>query len=58
LGFIGKKQKHVSTTETGYGDVCTFVALDAGTDMIPVFAAGNRAACHAKAAHCPPCGTG
>jgi len=48
-GFIGKKQKNVSATEYGYGDVWTFIALDADTKLIPAFTVGKRDSYHAKA---------
>lgn len=48
-GFIGKKQKRVSATDCGYGDVWTFIALDADTKLIPSFIVGKRDAYHAKA---------
>jgi transposase-like protein len=48
-GFIGKKQRHVSATERGYGDVWTFIALDADTKLIPCFVVGKRDMYHARA---------
>lgn len=48
-GFIGKKQKRVSAADYGYGDVWTFIALDADTKLIPAFIVGKRDAYHAKA---------
>src|SRR5256885_791012 len=50
-GFIGKKEKHATTKESmliGYGDVWTFIALDADTKLIPAFTVGRRDAYHAK----------
>lgn len=47
-GFIGKKQRHVSATERGYGDVWTFIALDAETKLIPTFLVGKRDFYHAR----------
>jgi len=47
-GFVGSKQKNA--TRTGqYGDVWTFIALDADTKLIPSFIIGKRDAYHAKA---------
>jgi IS1 family transposase len=46
-GFIGAKRKNA--TRTGhYGDVWTFIALDADTKLIPSFVVGKRDAYHAK----------
>jgi IS1 family transposase len=43
-GFIGKKQANVRPGEDakGFGDVWTFVAIDADTRMVPAFRVGNR----------------
>lgn len=47
-GFIGAKQK--TAVKTGhYGDVWTFIALDADSKLIPSFVVGKRDAYHAKA---------
>ncbi len=44
-GFIGKKQKHVRTSDSPeVGDVWTFVALDAETKIVPTFRVGKRTA--------------
>ena len=47
-GFIGAKQKNARRTGQ-YGDVWTFIALDADTKLIPSFIVGKRDAYHAKA---------
>jgi IS1 family transposase len=46
-GFIGAKQKNASRAGV-YGDVWTFIALDADTKLIPSFVVGKRDAYHAK----------
>ena len=47
-GFVGAKQKNASRAGA-YGDVWTFIALDADTKLIPSFVVGKRDAYHAKA---------
>jgi IS1 family transposase len=47
-GFIGAKQKNASRAGA-YGDVWTFIALDADTKLIPSFVVGKRDSYHAKA---------
>ena len=49
-GFIGAKQKNVTAAHAGlnYGDVWTFIALDADTKLIPSFLVGKRDSYHAK----------
>src|SRR5271157_495663 len=47
-GFIGAKQKNARRAGV-YGDVWTFIALDADTKLIPSFIVGKRDAYHAKA---------
>jgi len=47
-GFIGAKQKNARRAGA-YGDVWTFIALDADTKLIPSFTVGKRDAYHAKA---------
>ena len=47
-GFIGAKQRNARRTGA-YGDVWTFIALDADTKLIPSFVVGKRDAYHAKA---------
>src|SRR5260221_9429236 len=47
-GFIGAKQKNARRAGA-YGDVWTFIALDADTKLIPSFVVGKRDAYHAKA---------
>jgi IS1 family transposase len=47
-GFIGAKQKNANRNGA-YGDVWTFIALDADTKLIPSFVVGKRDAYHAKA---------
>src|SRR5438270_682859 len=47
-GFIGAKQKNSRRTGA-YGDVWTFIALDADTKLIPCFVVGKRDAYNARA---------
>ncbi|MFO1488334.1 MAG: IS1 family transposase [Verrucomicrobiota bacterium] len=47
-GFIGAKKKN-ALKAGAYGDVWTFIALDADTKLIPSFIVGKRDAYHAKA---------
>ncbi|HWV99095.1 MAG TPA: IS1 family transposase [Candidatus Acidoferrum sp.] len=47
-GFEGAKQKNAARAGA-YGDVWTFIALDADTKLIPSFMVGKRDAYHAKA---------
>jgi len=47
-GFIGAKQKNARRAGV-YGDVWTFIALDADTKLIPSFIIGKRDSYHAKA---------
>jgi IS1 family transposase/uncharacterized protein YerC len=47
-GFIGAKQKNAARAGA-YGDVWTFIALDADTKLIPSFVVGKRDSFHAKA---------
>jgi IS1 family transposase len=47
-GFVGAKQKNAKRAGA-YGDVWTFIALDADTKLIPCFISGKRDAYHAKA---------
>ncbi len=47
-GFIGAKRKNAARAGA-YGDVWTFIALDADTKLIPSFIVGKRDAYHAKA---------
>ena len=47
-GFIGAKRNN-ATRAGAYGDVWTFIALDADTKLIPSFVVGKRDAYHAKA---------
>lgn len=47
-GFIGAKRKNADRVGA-YGDVWTFIALDADTKIIPSFIVGKRDAYHAKA---------
>src|SRR5208337_3090167 len=46
-GFVGAKQKNANRAGA-YGDVWTFIALDADTKLIPSFIVGKRDAYHAK----------
>jgi IS1 family transposase len=46
-GFIGSKQKNAKRAGT-FGDVWTFIALDADSKLIPSFIVGKRDAYHAK----------
>jgi IS1 family transposase len=48
LGFIGAKRKNAARVGA-YGDVWTFIALDADTKVIPSFVVGKRAMYHARA---------
>jgi IS1 family transposase len=47
-GFIGAKRKNAARAGV-YGDVWTFIALDADTKLIPSFVVGKRDSYHAKA---------
>ena len=47
-GFVGAKRKNAAKAKA-YGDVWTFIALDADTKLIPSFIVGKRDAYHAKA---------
>jgi IS1 family transposase len=47
-GFIGAKRKNAARAGV-FGDVWTFIALDADTKLIPSFTVGKRDAYHAKA---------
>src|SRR5271154_1912146 len=47
-GFIGAKQNNAKRAGA-YGDVWTFIALDADTKLIPSFIVGKRDAYHARA---------
>ena len=47
-GFIGAKQKNARRAGA-YGDVWTFIALDADTKLIPSFIVGKRDLYHAQA---------
>ena len=47
-GFIGAKRNRAAAAGC-YGDVWTFIALDADTKLIPSFIVGKRDAYHAKA---------
>jgi IS1 family transposase len=44
-GFIGAKRKNAASAGA-YGDVWTFIALDADTKLIPSFVVGKRDAYH------------
>src|SRR5476651_799114 len=46
-GFIGAKRKNAARAGV-YGDVWTFIALDADTKLIPSFVVGKRDAYHTK----------
>jgi IS1 family transposase len=46
-GFIGAKQKNAKRAGA-YGDVWTFIALDADTKLIPSFVVGKRDLYHAR----------
>jgi len=46
-GFIGAKKKNAARAGA-YGDVWTFIALDADTKLIPSFVAGKRDMYHAR----------
>src|SRR5271154_3194429 len=47
-GFIGAKRKNANRVGA-YGDVWTFIALDADTKLIPSFIVGKRDSYHARA---------
>jgi IS1 family transposase len=47
-GFVGAKQRNARKAGA-YGDVWTFIALDAETKLIPSFISGKRDSYHAKA---------
>lgn len=47
-GFVGAKRKNAARVGA-YGDVWTFIALDADSKLIPSFVVGKRDAYHAKA---------
>src|SRR5580698_5409974 len=47
-GFIGAKKKNAARTGN-YGDVWTFIALDADTKLIPSFIVGKRDIYHSRA---------
>jgi IS1 family transposase len=47
-GFVGAKQKNARRAGA-YGDVWTFIALDADTKLIPSFVVGKRDLYHARA---------
>src|SRR5437879_2149266 len=47
-GFIGAKRNNAARAGA-YGDVWTFIALDADTKLIPSFMVGKRDAYHARA---------
>src|SRR6202167_4439696 len=47
-GFIGAKKKNAARAGA-YGDVWTFIALDAETKLIPSFIVGKRDLYHARA---------
>lgn len=46
-GFIGAKRKNAARV-SAYGDIWTFIALDADTKLIPSFVIGKRDSFHAK----------
>jgi IS1 family transposase len=46
-GFVGAKRKNANRVGA-YGDVWTFIALDADSKLIPSFVVGKRDAYHAK----------
>jgi IS1 family transposase len=49
-GFIGKKKKNLRRGDRskGFGDIWTFIALDADTKLIPAYLVGYRDSYHAK----------
>lgn len=47
-GFVGAKRKNAAAVGA-YGDVWTFIALDADTKLIPSFIVGKRDTYHARA---------
>ncbi len=46
-GFVGAKQKNARRAKA-YGDVWTFIALDADTKLIPSFVVGKRDMYHTR----------
>ena len=46
-GFVGAKRKNAEAA-SAYGDVWTFIALDADTKLIPAFVVGKRDSYHTK----------
>jgi IS1 family transposase len=50
-GFIGKKARNTRLRDRarGFGDVWTFIALDAQNKLVPAYLVGKRDAYHAKA---------
>src|SRR5690349_13133198 len=49
-GFVGAKRKNAARTGN-YGDVWTFIGLDAESKLIPWFIVGKRDMYHARAFH-------
>jgi transposase-like protein len=47
-GFVGAKRNNAARADA-YGDVWTFIALDADTKLIPSYVVGKRDSYHAKA---------
>jgi IS1 family transposase len=49
-GFVGKKRNNATAKDEakGFGDVWTWIALDADTKLIPSYVVGKRDAYHAK----------
>ena len=48
-GFIAKKQRHLRESDPGeYGDVWTWIALDADTKLVPSYLVGKRDSYHAR----------
>src|SRR5687768_7104003 len=43
-GYVGKKQRHISESDNmeQVGDIWPFVAIDAGTKLVPSFVVGKR----------------
>ena len=49
-GFVGKKERHVRESDNSQlGDVWTFCAIDADTNLVPAFKVGKRDKATAKA---------
>jgi hypothetical protein len=50
-GFIGAKRKNAERAGAYYGDVWTFIAMDADSKLIPSYVVGKRDRYHAEKLH-------